>query len=309
MSLSEDRKLSANSLRRTANLKALGFRTTKGLDQLSGLIGQERAVRSVNFGLSVQSKGYNIFMVGEPGCGRTTYAMNELKRAAASMPAPDDWVYVYNFDDPSVPLAINLPAGKGRELTKDAADAVEELKTALAKAFDNNEFEDSKAHLVKAFQDEVNSIMDELRKWAESKNFAIKRTPQGFVNLPLIMAPPVAPQNGGDAEGEELKEQEPVLREMQQEEFEKLTEEQQAELQKASEEISQKTLEKLRLIREKEKDLKDKIHELESQICRVAIAPVMSELRAKYQPNEKLERWLDDHGVADVNDFRGALRA
>ena len=203
MSLSEDRKLSANSLRRPANLKALGFRTTKGLDQLSDLIGQERAVRSVSFGLSVQSKGYNkgynIFMVGEPGCGRTTYAMNELKRAAASMPAPDDWVYVYNFDDPSVPLAINLPAGKGRELTKDAADAVEELKTALSKAFDNNEFEDSKAHLVKAFQDEVNSIMDELRKWAESKNFAIKRTPQGFVNLPLIMAPPVAPQNGDAA--------------------------------------------------------------------------------------------------------------
>ena len=114
MSLIEDRQLSANSLRRTANLKALGFRTTKGLDQLSGLIGQERAVRSVNFGLSVQSKGYNIFMVGEPGCGRTTYALKELKRAAASMPVPDDWVYVYNFDDPSVPLAINLPAVKGR---------------------------------------------------------------------------------------------------------------------------------------------------------------------------------------------------
>ena len=98
---------------------------------------------------------------------------------------------------------------------------------------------------------------------------------------------------------------------MQQEEFEKLTEEQQAELQKASEEISQKTLEKLRLIREKEKDLKDKIHELESQICRVAIAPVMSELRAKYQPNEKLERWLDDFTedlIANFNVFLAAVR-
>lgn len=311
MSLIEDRQLSANSLRRPANLKALGFRTTKGLEQLSGLIGQERAVRSVNFGLSVQSKGYNLFMVGEPGCGRTSYALQELKRAAASMPTPDDWVYVYNFDDPSVPLAINLPSGKGRELAKDASEAVEELKTALSKAFDNNEFEDSKAHLVKAFQDEVNSIMDELRKWAESKNFAIKRTPQGFVNLPLITAPPVAPQNGEQTEGEEPKDKEPVLREMQQEEFERLTEEQQAELQKASEEISQKTLEKLRLIREKEKDLKDKIHELESQICRVATAPVMSELRAKYHPNEKLERWLDDFSediITNFNVFLAAVR-
>lgn len=311
MSLSEDRKLPASSLRRQANLSALGFRTTKGLDKLSGLIGQERAVRSVNFGLSVQSKGYNIFMVGEPGCGRTTYALEELRRAAASMPAPDDWVYVYNFDDPSVPLALRLPAGRGRELAKDAADAVEELKTALSKAFDNNEFEDSKAHLVKAFQDEVNSIMEELRKWAESKNFAIKRTPQGFVNLPLITAPPLPAPGSEAAEGEEPKEAEPVLREMQQEEFEKLSESEQAELQKASEEISQKTLEKLRLIREKEKDLKEKIHELESQICRVAIAPVMSELRTKYQPNEKLERWLDDFSedlIANFNVFLAAVR-
>lgn len=309
MSLTEDKKLSANSLRRPANLKALGFRTTKGLDRLSGLIGQERAVRSVSFGLSVQNKGYNIFMVGEPGCGRTSYAIGELKRAAASMPAPDDWIYVYNFDDPSVPLAINLPAGKGRELAKDASDAVEELKTTLSKAFDNNEFEDSKAHLVKAFQDEVNSIMEELRKWAESKNFAIKRTPQGFVNLPLITAPPAAPREQSD--GEAPPEGEAALREMQQDEFEKLSAEEQAKLQKASEEISQKTLEKLRLIREREKDLKEKIHELEGQICRGAIAPVMSELRAKYRPNGKLERWLDDFSediIANFNLFLAAVR-
>ncbi|MDO5114785.1 MAG: ATP-binding protein [Synergistaceae bacterium] len=315
MSLIKDKKIPADKLRRRADLEALGFRTTKGLDKLSGLIGQERAVRSVNFGLSVQSKGYNIFMVGEPGCGRTTYALDELKRAAAQMPAPDDWVYVYNFDDPSVPLAINLPAGKGRELAKEADDAVEELKTALSKAFDNNEFEDNKAQLVKAFQDEVNSIMEELRKWAESKDFSIKRTPQGFVNLPLIVAPPLAPANaegeaeaGGETDG---KAAEAVRREMQQEEFERLSEAEQEALQKVSEEISQKTLEKLRLIREREKELKEKIKELESQICRVAITPILSELRARYMPNEKLGLWLDDLTedlIANFNVFLAAVR-
>lgn len=314
MSLIKDKQLSADRLRRSADLEALGFKTTKGLDKLTGLIGQERAVRSVGFGLSVQSKGYNIFMVGEPGCGRTTYALEELKRAAADMPAPDDWVYVYNFDDPSLPLAINLPAGKGRDLAKDAEDAIEDIKTALAKAFDNNEFEDNKAQLVKSFQDEVNAIMEELRKWAESKDFAIKRTPQGFVNLPLIMAPPLPSNEEGQGEAEkkdEEGEKQLVRREMQQEEFEKLSETEQEALQKVSEEISQKTLEKLRLIREREKELKEKIKELESQICRVAIAPILTELRGKHMPNEKLAKWLDELTedlIANFNVFLAAVR-
>ncbi|MDY2984729.1 MAG: ATP-binding protein [Synergistes jonesii] len=304
MSLIKDKQLSYDRLRRVADIEALGFKTTKGIDKLTGLIGQERAVRSVDFGLSVQSKGYNIFVVGEPGCGRTTYMLSELRREAEKMPAPDDWVYVYNFDDPSQPLAVNLPAGRGRELAKDADNAIEELKTALSKAFDNSEFEDSKAQLVKTFQEEVNKIMEDLRKWAEEKNFSIKRTPQGFVNLPLIMAPPL-PQTESEnaqpaAEPEAKKESDGdekpqiVRREMQQEEFEKLSEEQQQALQKVSEEISQKTLEKLRVIREREKELKEKIKELEGQICKVAVTPITSELSAKYAPNEKLSKWFDE---------------
>ena len=325
MSLIKDKQLSAEQVRRSANLEALGFKTTKGLERLNGLIGQERAVRSVNFGLSVNSRGYNIFMVGEPGCGRTTYAEAELKRAAAKMPAPDDWVYVYNFDDPGQPLAVSLPAGKGKALAKDAEDTLEDLKSALSKAFDNNEYEDNKAQLVKTFQEEVNSIMEELRKWADSKDFSIKRTPQGFVNLPLITAQPLTEEEEepekeeteakSEAKAEETPaekpEPAPVRREMQQEEFEKLSAEEQERLQKISEEISQKTLEKLRLIREHEKELKEKIKELESQICRAAISPILSELRAKYMPNEKLEKWLEEFSediITNFNVFLAAVR-
>ncbi|MCE5200945.1 MAG: AAA family ATPase [Synergistaceae bacterium] len=317
MSLLEDKKLTVTKLRRCADIDALGFKTTKGLDKLEGLIGQERAVHAMNFGLSVQSKGYNIFVVGEPGSGRTSYAMEELKRCAVSMPAPDDWVYVYNFDESGIPLAINLPAGKGKDLAKDAETVIEDLQSALAKAFDNNEFEDNKAQLVKVFQEEVNRLMEELRKWAESRKFAIKRTPQGFVNLPLIFAPPVKNEEESSAETKQqadapdAKPAEPVLREMQQEEFEKLSVEEQEVLQKASEEISQKTLETLRMIREREKDLKEKISELEGQICRNAIEPIISEFRAKFMPNKKLGAWIDDLTediVANFSMFLAAAR-
>ncbi|MEG1642452.1 MAG: ATP-binding protein [Synergistaceae bacterium] len=326
MSLIKDKELTLEKLSRKANLEALGFKTTKGIDKLEGLAGQERAVQSIKFGLSVPSKGYNIFIIGEPGSGRTTYAAHELEKVAKSMPTPDDWVYVYNFDDNSVPLAINLPAGKGKELAKDTENVVEDLKLALAKAFDNNEYEENKAQLVKTFQEVVNKLMEDLRLWAEEKNFAIKRTPQGFVNLPMIMGAPIQEQNQEENENEnenenekeieeqlkketktEQQEPELKLREMQQDEFENLTEEEQAKLQKTSEEISQKTLITLRLIREREKDLKERIKELESQICRSVTEPVLSELRANYKKNAKLDKWLDNFTEDVVTNFNSFL--
>lgn len=308
MSLIKNRELKVEELRRRADVEALGFKTTKSVAPLEGLIGQERAVKSVGFGLTVPNRGYNIFIVGEPGSGRMTYSLEEIKRRAATMPAPDDWVYVFNFDDSGIPIAINLPAGKGRELVKDVETAIEDLKITLAKAFDNNEYEDNKAHLVKVFQEEINKLMEELHKSAEAKNFSIKRTPQGFVNLPMIMAPPLK-QEGEQQDGTA---QPPVVREMQQEEFESLTKEEQESLQKVSEEISQRTLEILRLIREREKDLKEKIKELESQICRAAITPILGELKTKYAAkSDKLVQWLNNFAedvIANFNIFLAVAR-
>lgn len=311
MSLIKDRELKIEKLRNKVDVEALGFKTTKDIAPLEGLIGQERAVKSINFGLAVPNRGYNIFIVGEPGSGRMTYSLEEIKRRAALMAAPDDWVYVYNFDDPGEPLAINLSAGKGRELAKETETAIEDLKITLAKAFDNNEYEDNKAQLVKAFQDEVNVLMEDLRKWAESKNFAIKRTPQGFVNLPMLMAKPVpVPPEEGAPEAEAPQNSEPVLREMQQEEFETLPKEKQDELQKVSEEISQRTLEILRLIREREKDLKEKIKNLESEICRTAITPILGELKNRHSSKDsKLEQWLGDFAEDVIENFSLFLAA
>jgi len=300
----DKRQLKPEKLRKVCDPASLGLATTKSLAKLKeGLIGQERATGAVNFGLDVASRGYNIFIVGEAGSGRTSYALKELKRRAALMPAPDDWVYVNNFEEADSPIVINLPAGKGRQFAKDADAVVEELKTTLAKAFDNSSFEDNKAALVKAFQDEVNMLMDNLRSWAEKKKFSVKRTPQGFINLPMFVAHPLKQDGTLDTEAE------PVLREMQQEEFEALSSAQQAKLQKVSETISQKTLETLRVIREYEKQLKTKIKQLESEICRTAIDPVISEFRAKYLPNKKLEHWFEAYTADIVQNFNMFLAA
>lgn len=284
MSLIESKKLSLDKLRRKTDIASLGFKTTAELMCLKQLIGQARAVGAISFALEVSSKGYNLFVVGDPGSGRTTYTFEEMKNRAVKMAAPDDWVYVYNFDEAGEPLAINLPAGCGKDFAKAMDDLVEELKLNLGKAFDNSEYEDSKAQLVKEFQEQVGEFMEALRGYAMEQSFSIKRTPQGFVNLPLVKE---------TQDAEEGKEPKTITREMQPDEFEKLTEQEQSAIQKKSEEIAQKTLETLRQMREKEKELKDKIKALEGEICRNATQPILSELKDKFCEVAKLTEWID----------------
>ncbi|MBN1332798.1 MAG: AAA family ATPase, partial [Synergistales bacterium] len=289
MSKLEDLKLPLEKLRNSTHCEKLGFSTTEEIEKLKDIIGQQRAVQAMSFGLAVNCKGYNIFVVGNPGSGRTTYSLDRLNAVAGSMKAPDDWVYVYNFSDPGKPLAINLTAGKSRELEESFQTLIEDLKITISKAFEKSQYEDAKAQLVKSFQEEVNDLMDEVRKWASEKGFSLKRTPQGFVNIPLK-------EEQGD-DGETIK------REIQQEEFENLSEEEQKSLQERSEEVSQKTLEVLRTIRDREKSLKEKISKLEAEICRVAVTPYLEDIKEKYADNENLKSWIDELTEDIISNF------
>jgi lon-related putative ATP-dependent protease len=295
MSVLESNIVPLDRLCKRTDVASLGFKTTEELVCNEQLIGQTRAVSAISYALEVDMKGYNLFVVGDPGSGRTTYALKEMRERAAKMKAPDDWIYVYNFDEPGEPLAINLPAGCGKKLALAMDDLVEDLKVNLGKAFDNSEYEDNKASLVKAFQEHVGELMESLRAYALEQNFSIKRTPQGFVNLPLIKEETPKPEEGEETAetGDEERESKFVTREMQPDEFERLSEEEQGVIQKKSDDIATHTLETLRTMREREKELKEKIKDLDGEICRTAIQPILSELREKFPADEKLSGWMD----------------
>ncbi|GHV39869.1 ATP-dependent protease [Synergistales bacterium] len=287
-------RLPPESLRKAANPKNWNGKSSDELKSIKRLIGQERAVESISFGLDVPSRGYNIFVSGRPGSGRTNYTLKRLRERAKNIPAPCDWVYVYNFDEPGEPLVMSLPAGHGKGLCEALDELINELKVTISKAFEQSQYEDAKAQYVKTFQEKAGAIMDELKAWSAEKGFSLKRTPQGFVNIPLI-----------DAKDDDGKD---VVREIQPEEFEALDDEKQKSYQAASEEVSQKTLVSLRNIRDMEKDLKEKLSKLEAEICRSAITPCLSEVREKYicpkgkgkkeeskeeTENKNLSKWFD----------------
>ena len=243
------------------------------------LIGQQRAFEAMEFGLAVDGRGYNIFVVGQPGSGRTSYVLERLQSMAASLPAPDDWLYLYNFAKPGEPLAVSVPAGKGQKLSDDLDDLLKDLKTVITRAFEQSQYEETKAKMIKDFQEKAGAIMDKLKARAEREHFSFKRTPQGFVSIPLI--------KDKDDEGKE------IVREMKPEEFEALDDKKQKKFQKASEKISQRTLSGMREIRNMEKALKDAIAKLDAEICRSAISPVLDDVRGKYSENKALTQWFD----------------
>ncbi|MDR2175981.1 MAG: AAA family ATPase [Synergistaceae bacterium] len=283
-------KLPPDMLRKETDPKSWKYKTTEDLKAVGGPIGQKRAVESISFGLEVPSRGYNIFLTGYPGSGRTSYALERLKKRAKDTPAPGDWVYVYNFDEPGEPLAMRLAAGQGKGLCAALDDLIGELKVTISKAFEKSQYEDAKAQFVRVFQEKAGTIMDELKSWSAEKGFSLKRTPQGFVNIPLF-----------ETQDEEGK---TVVREIQQDEFEALSDEKQKEYQISSEEVSQRTLLALRRIRDMEKDLKENIGKLEADICRAAIAPYLADIREKYAAMEDAKNAEDADDEKDAGDSR-----
>ena len=243
------------------------------------LIGQERAFEAMEFGLRVDGRGYNIFVVGQPGSGRTSYILDRLQDMAGKLPAPDDWLYLYNFARPGEPLAVSVAAGKGKRLSDDLDELLKDLKAVISRAFEQSQYEDTKAKHIKEFQEKAGAIMDKLKARAEREHFSLKRTPQGFVNIPLI--------KDKDEDGNE------ITRELKPEEYEALDDKTQKKYQAKSEKISQRTVSGMREIRDMEKALKDTLSKLDAEICRSAIAPVMDDIRAKYRENDALQRWFD----------------
>lgn len=322
------RIVSVEELRKRTDPSSLGFATTLDIPCLDDLIGQDRAVKAMSFGMNIKNSGYNIFVVGDHGSGRTTYSLERLQERAETEPAPNDYIYAFNFENPEEPLAIDLSPGQGKLLSSHLEELVEELKSILSKAFENSQYEDAKAQLVKEFQEKVNIAMEELRSWAKEKGFIIKRTPQGFVNIPMIPKRPLPaeppeddgqprtdtettpPPTGNDDDmAEKPGNGKDDFKEMMQEDFESLSEEDKKALQEVSEEISQRTLDVLRRIRDMEKTLKEKIKNLESEISRAAIGPYLQETRERFGKDGKIGDWLESLSEDIISNFNMFIAA
>jgi lon-related putative ATP-dependent protease len=186
--------LAPAELRRVVEPTTLGFKTTAELEPILGLIGQDRALKAIQFGANIKSYDFNVFVLGPPGSGKTTAVRQYLKVKAAEKGVPPDWVYVNNFDSPNQPRALKLPSGRARPLAKGMIAAIDELRNTLPAIFEGEDYQARRRVIDEEFRSGQEEALEGLNRKAQSQNIAVVRTPQGFAMAPMHEGKIVKPE-------------------------------------------------------------------------------------------------------------------
>lgn len=261
------------------------FETTDELTKFEGTIGQEKALKSLDFGLSLTSKGFNIYALGESGTGKMSTIKTLLEQKASKEPVPNDWCYVYNFKDPDNPLAISLEPGMGITFQKDMDDLIKTLRVELPKAFESKEYEKQKGKIIEEFQKKQKEIFSEIEEEAQSKGFAIRKAVTGLIIVPIKKS------------GEPLTE----------EEFANLDEKTRKRVEEIGKTLQERLDDVMRVAREAEKIVKDLLARLEREIALTSVGHLIAELQEKYSKYEKIRTYLEavkEDILSHIDDFK-----
>jgi len=235
------------------------FITTEELPTLDGTIGQDRALTAIEFGLGVKNGGYNIFILGEPGTGRSSTTKNILNARAKGEPVPDDWCYLHDFDDGTRPRAMRLPAGIGKDLHKDVEELVQRLAEEIPKVFESKEYEEQKNRIAAEFQEKNKKLFQDLEQQANESGFVLQRTVSGLVLVPIRGERPLSQQ-----------------------EYEDLSDDERNELDRKGEVLHAQLNEVHRQVRELEKEMRIVTTKMEKDILLFAVGHLLEDLEKKY---------------------------
>lgn len=260
----------AEKLRWKCDPDTLDFETTEELPDFNDAIGQKRALRSIEFGLGVDGAGFNLYISGETGTGRTSTIASILSKRAKTEPQPHDWVYVNNFKDSDSAISLDLPAGKGSELALDMKELIEAFRKDIPKALESSEYENRRAELLENYQSASNELFQNLEKAAEKFGFSLQRTVSGLV---------IVPQKAGNN--------------YTQEEYDALNEKKRHKLEKQGKQLTEKLNEVLRQVREQEKVTKDALAQADRDLGMSCLGHRLDPLREKYGELEKVLKYLD----------------
>ncbi|UCC54669.1 MAG: AAA family ATPase [Anaerolineaceae bacterium] len=195
--------LRPEQLRRSFDASSMKFETTAELSPATSIIGQPRGVKAIDFGLNMKSDGYNIYVLGASGTGRTTAIQQFVEIRAADAPVPSDWIYVHNFVEPDKPRAISLPPGTGCALRDSLQQLIRQLRGEIARAFDNQAFRDAVLEVQHIMSDKREAIFLSLQVKARQVNALLITSPEGLQIVPAKDGKPLQQQDFAALSAEE----------------------------------------------------------------------------------------------------------
>ena len=264
-------ELSYKDLKNYCSTEKMSFETTADLTPVNDGIGQERGIKALEFGLNVDIKGYNLFLEGPSGVGKTRYTKNYLDKISKKKKIPVDWCYIYNFDNPNEPIAVSLPAGQGKEFKENMERFIKDIKKDINTTFSNEDFEKEKNLIKQEFEQKRATLLDNLNKEANKYNFEIKTTQNGIYMMPIY--------NG---------------KAIQEEEFNKLDENIKKEYEEKSSVIQEQIMTVIGEIKSIERASDKKIEEWQSNVALLTVNIHINYIKSIYKRNKKINKFLDD---------------
>lgn len=160
--------------------------STKTLDPLEEIVGQERAQEAVRFAMAMPGSGYNIYAIGRTGLGKRTMILRYLKNKLEPKHDVSDWCYVVNYDEPRNPKMLQLPVGKGTLLKKDMEALMRRLIKAIPQAFDNDSYFERAEGLKTEYAEIQEEALEKLAKHARRKGVLLSITTPGGYRLTAL---------------------------------------------------------------------------------------------------------------------------
>lgn len=267
----KNNELSYKSLKKYCNPEKLSFETTAELEPISAGIGQERGIKALEFGLNVDIKGYNLYLEGPSGVGKTMYTKKYLDTISKKKKVPNDWCYIYNFSNPNEPVAVNLPAGQGKEFRDTMDQFIKDIKNDINSTFSNEDFEKEKNAIKQQFEQKRTALLEKLNKESYKYGFEVKTAQNGIYMMPVV--------NG---------------KALQEEEFEKLDDEVKREYEDKSSIVQEQIISVISQIKMIEKEADSKIEEWQSNIALLTVNARINLIKSAYKRNKKINKFLDD---------------
>ncbi len=266
------RKVSKEELYNCCEPSELPFKTTDEISPLRETIGQKRALSALQFGLGIDSHGFNIYILGESGTGKMTTIKTILEEKAKNESVPNDWCYVYNFKNPDAPCALSLPPGTGLAFQKDMNELIAVLRQEIPKIFNSKEYEKQRSKILEDFQQKQKKYFTDLEEEAKEKDFTLRKTVSGLVLVPVKTT------------GETLSE----------EEYEALEPKVKRKIETIGKQLQDKLDDVIRIVREEEKKIKDMMTQLERQATLSSVGHRIDELKTKYKDNINALNYLEE---------------
>ena len=272
--------LSLEKLRWRCDPQSLKVRTSAQIKPSRDIIGQERALRSLRVGLAMNHSGYNIFVTGISGTGRTTTIKRLLHAFEGKTGELRDHCYVYNFKHPDLPLAISLPAGQGKSLKDDMGNLIRDLNRDLPALYESQRFQQARKEVISHFQERQKSVLLDFEKRVKERGFELVQ-----VQVGNLMRPDIVPVVGEKATN--FDEVDALVQKGE------VTKDQYSEMRSTQAVLEKQMSTVFRELRNIEKKVQQSLDEIEDRLVMPLVDESIAVLRTTYD-DKKVQSYLEE---------------